>query len=130
MDRIVLRNMLFYASHGVYDEEAKLGQRFEVDVEIFMDTTRPGKTDDLEDTINYGKVYESVKAVVVEERFRLIEALAAAIAKDLLQNFNMPAVVVRVRKPHAPIHGVLDGVEIEIHRTRTWLSDSEDDGRA
>lgn len=122
MDRIIIHGMLFYGTHGVHAEEAKLGQRFEVDVELYLDTTKAGKSDALADTVHYGRVYDTVKAVVVERRFKLIEALAAAVAAELLRHFPMEAVTVRVRKPHAPIQGVLDGVEVEIHRTRAWLA--------
>lgn len=122
MDRVILQGMLFYGTHGVYAEEALLGQRFELDVELHADTERAGQSDRLQDTINYGDVYRRVRDVVEGRRFHLIEALAAAVAKELLQEFPaLEAVTVRVRKPHAPINGVLDGVEIEIHRTRAWF---------
>jgi dihydroneopterin aldolase len=122
VDKITLSGMLFYGTHGVYDEEAKLGQRFEVDVELFFNTARAARSDNISHTIHYGKVYEAVKKVVVERRYKLIEALATAIAVELLRVFALDALTVRVRKPHAPIQGVLSGVEVEIHRTKEWLA--------
>jgi dihydroneopterin aldolase len=122
VDKITLSGMLFYGTHGVYDEEARLGQRFEVDVELYFDTTRAASSDNIVDTIHYGKVYETVKRVVVERRYKLIEALATGICVELLRSFALDAVTVRVRKPHAPIQGVLSGVEVEIHRTKEWLT--------
>lgn len=114
--------MLFYGTHGVHPEEARLGQRFEVDVDLHCDTRRAGQSDSLQDTINYSRVYDEVRLVVEGRRFELVEALAATVARELLGQYSMlSAVTVRVRKPHAPIKGVLSGVEIEIHRTREWL---------
>lgn len=121
VDKITLKEMLFFGTHGVYDEEAKLGQRFEVDVELYFDTTAAAKTDNIADTVHYGRVYEAVKRVVTERRYKLIETLATVIAVELLRKFALDAVTVRVRKPHAPIQGVLSGVEVEIHRTKEWL---------
>ncbi|NLN19844.1 MAG: dihydroneopterin aldolase [Firmicutes bacterium] len=125
-DRISLQGMVFFGTHGVYEEEARLGQRFEVDVDLYVDTDRAGRSDQLEDAINYGDVYHHVRSVVQGQRFQLIEALAAAVARTLLTEYPaLEAVTVRVRKPHAPIDGVLDTVEIEIHRRRAWLAATE-----
>ncbi|MGI6609557.1 MAG: dihydroneopterin aldolase [Limnochordia bacterium] len=122
LDRLTLQGMLFHGTHGVYVEEARLGQRFELDVDLHTNADHAGMSDQLEDAINYGDVYRSVRGIVEGRRFRLIEALATAVARELLREFlTLEAVTVRVRKPHAPINGVLDGVEIQIHRTRDWF---------
>jgi len=117
-DRIILKDMVFYAYHGVFDAEHELGQRFEVDVELHLDLRSVGKSDDIDLTINYVDVYTVVKDLVEEQEFKLIEGLAEAIARELLSSFDIDAVVVRVRKPHAPIGGIIGGVEVEIHRTQ------------
>ncbi|MGI6082763.1 MAG: dihydroneopterin aldolase [Limnochordia bacterium] len=125
-DRVSLRGMVFYGTHGVYEEEARLGQRFELDVDLYADIDRAGRSDQLEDAINYGDVYRHVRSVVQGRRFQLIEALATEVARRLLQEYpTLEAVTVRVRKPHAPIDGVLDTVEIEIYRRRSWLAASK-----
>ena len=120
-DTIRLCNMPFFARHGVNPEEQALGQRFEVDVELRLDTRPAGQQDDLRLTINYAHVYREVKRLVEEERFNLIEALAETIAMHLGRRFAPDAVRVCVRKPHAPIQGVFDYVAIDIERTKdTW----------
>ena len=117
-DVIRVQNMLFYGRHGVNPEEQTLGQRFEVDVALFVDTRAAAHQDDLRLTINYAHVYRDVKRIVEDERFALIETLAETIALHLGRQFAPQAVRVCVRKPHAPIKGVLDYVAIEIERTK------------
>ncbi|RMF88257.1 MAG: dihydroneopterin aldolase [Nitrospinota bacterium] len=118
-DRIRLQNMRFYGRHGVHPEERRLGQPFAVDIEIFTDLRAAGTSDDLHQTIHYGEVYRLVKRIVEKESFYLIEALAERIAHDLLQRFPIPTLLVRVRKPHAPLPGPFDYVEVEIRRQRS-----------
>jgi dihydroneopterin aldolase len=116
-DIIRLQNMQFYGRHGVNPEEQALGQRFEVDVELRLDTRPAALQDDLHRTINYAHVYRAVKRIVEEERFALIETLAETIATHVGQHFAPASVRVCVRKPHAPLKGVLDHVAVEIERT-------------
>lgn len=116
-DRITLRNMVFYAHHGVFEAEKEMGQRFEVDVSLDLDLAAAGRSDDLAQSVNYADVYTQVKRVVSERRFNLIEGLAEAIASQLLAAYGVELVTVRVRKPHAPIGGVLDTVEVEVSRS-------------
>ena len=122
-DIIRLHDMPFYGRHGVNPEEQTLGQRFEIDVELFLDTRPAALQDDLSRTVNYAHVYREVKRIVEEERFALIETLAETIAMRLGQRFAPDAVRVCVRKPHAPIQGVFGHVAIDIERTKeTWQS--------
>lgn len=116
VDVIRINNMLFYAYHGVDDGERDSGQRFEVDVEMALDLRLPGQTDRLRDTVDARDVYRIVEEVVVQGEFYLVEALAESIASALLENFSIIEVVVRVRKPFAPIPGISDGIEVEVSR--------------
>ena len=116
-DVICLCNMCFYGQHGFTSEEKILGQRFEVDVELLLDTQAAGSQDDLSLTINYAQVYKAVKSIVEEECFDLIESMAETIAIHIGQHFSPNGVRVRVRKPHVPIKGILDYVAVAIERT-------------
>ncbi len=118
-DRIVLSNMRFDAIHGYYDEERMAPQRFEVDVELWLDLRPAGIDDDLTQSIDYGKVYEIVREVVTTNSFRLLEALAEAISRELLATFEVADVVVRVRKPDVRLGGPLDHASVEIRRSRS-----------
>lgn len=119
LDIIRLRNAVFYAYHGVLKDEQNIGGKFEIDVELHADLTAARTTDLLQHTVNYEKAYGVVKKAVTEKKFYLIEALAHQIARMLMREFPVvEKVVVRVRKPGAPVHGVLDTVEVEIESAR------------
>ena len=117
MDQIVLKNMAFYGYHGVMDCEKNLGQRFYVDVTLEMNLTKAGQSDHIEDTIHYGEVYQIIEERFKHQRFQLLEKVAADIADTVYATFHeLVAISVTVRKPSAPIPGVLDYVEVTIHR--------------
>ncbi|HEY6568731.1 MAG TPA: dihydroneopterin aldolase [Candidatus Limnocylindrales bacterium] len=118
-DRIVLDGMVFQGTHGVYPEEHERPQRFEVDVELALDLAPAGRSDDLAQTIDYGLVFETCRRIVESTRFDLIEALAEAIANEILAGFAADEVTVRVRKPEVRLGGTLRFAGVEIRRRRT-----------
>ena len=75
-------------------------------------------SDDLNDTINYEAIYKKVDECVKKDKFYLIEALANSIAKEIINEHPVDNIMVRVRKPHAPVKGVLDTIEVEIERAK------------
>jgi dihydroneopterin aldolase len=118
-DRIVLRNMVFQARHGVHDWEKVEDQRFEVDVELVLDVQPAGLDDDISRTIDYGGVYQVTRQIVESTTFNLIEALAEAIAHEVLgEHAQVDEVVVRVRKPGVRLGGPVDYAGVEIRRRR------------
>ncbi|GBG56316.1 7,8-dihydroneopterin aldolase [Sporomusaceae bacterium FL31] len=118
-DKILLRNMMFYGFHGVYEYEREQGQRFYLDIELMGDFAKAGQTDNLQDTVDYTAIYSRIKDIVENRRFQLLEALGNHIAEVVLAaNTSLQAVTVRIRKPAVPIPGQLDFVQIEISRSR------------
>ena len=118
-DRIVLSKMVFEGRHGVTDGERAQVQPFEVDVEIHLDTRPAGLADDLSKTVDYADAFEICRSVVEGPSRRLIEAIAEEIAQKLLArsgHLGASEVVVRVRKPRAPLPGRLDHAAVEIRR--------------
>jgi|TARA_B100001750_G_scaffold186302_1_gene155484 dihydroneopterin aldolase len=118
MGIIRLKNMQFYGFHGVNESEKHLGGRFEVDVEMHLSLRTACDSDDLNDTINYEAIYKKVDECVKKDKFYLIEALANSIAKEIINEHPVDNIMVRVRKPHAPVKGVLDTIEVEIERAK------------
>lgn len=117
-DVLRLRNLRYYAYHGLFEEEARLGQSFEVDVELRLSLAAAGAADDPQLTVDYARVVERVGAVVTGQRFGLVEALAEALATEIGENFPaVDGVVVRVRKPNPPVAADFDGLEVEIERS-------------
>lgn len=120
MDKIYLHKCAFYGYHGLFPEETKLGQRFFVDLELELDLQQAGRSDNMEDSINYGAVFETMKEIVEGRPFHLLEALAEAIASKLLSKFTLlQACRVKVDKPDPPIPGHYQGVSVEIYRSRS-----------
>lgn len=119
LDKILLNKMQFYGFHGLFPEENKLGQRFYVDVTLFADLQKPGKSDDMHDSIHYGQAYELVQKIVEGEAKNLIETVAETIANQLLTTFELlDACTVKVTKPDPPIPGHYQSVGVEIFRER------------
>jgi len=117
-DRIILRDLGFYGFHGLFAEEAKLGQRFFIDLEIGVDLSAPGETDAIGHTVSYADIYDVVKATF-EHRTKLIEALGQNIVSALFERFSdISWIIIRIRKPEAPIAMVRGEAAIELHRVR------------
>jgi dihydroneopterin aldolase len=121
MDVIKLVNMVFYAHHGYYKAERELGQRFELDIEARCDLREAAENDDLKSTIDYRTVYKIAKDAFENYKFKLLETVADRIAQEILDSFNVNSVLIRVRKPHVPLKGFLDHVEVEITREKNAL---------
>jgi dihydroneopterin aldolase len=118
-DRVALASMAFQARHGVNDWEKVEAQRFEVDVELVFDLRPAGIDDDLTKTVDYRAVYATTRRIVESTTFNLIEALAEAIAQQVLADHPLvDEVVVRVRKPDVRLDGPLAFSGVEIHRAR------------
>lgn len=119
MDKIIMKNLAFYGYHGVLSEENILGQKFYIDIEMICDLKKAGKTDNVDDTVNYAEVFSNVKYIVENKKFKLIEALAEDIAENiLLEHEKVKEVCITVRKPEAPVNGIYDYFGVEIRRKR------------
>ncbi len=112
---ITLKNCAFFAHHGVMEEETRLGQRFYVDAVLWVQASEPLSTDKIEATVHYGEVFTLIEEIVTGQTFQLIEALADTIAQQICRDFPLVRnAAITVRKPSAPIAGVLDYVEVTV----------------
>jgi dihydroneopterin aldolase len=99
MDRMLLEDMVFYGYHGDLAPERELGARFRVDVALGADLSAAGRSDHLDDTLDYVRAYQAVRDVVEGgERHRLLESLAEAVAQAVLALPRVVEAQVRVRK--------------------------------
>ncbi len=118
-DIIRLEGLVFFGRHGARSEEQSLGQQFEVDVEMQADLSKARSSDRLADTIDYGKVYETVRQIMEGPSRNLLERLAEEVATAVLAAYKPDEVKVIVRKPRLPIlKGVLKGVSVEVRKSR------------
>lgn len=114
-----LINAVFYAHHGVMQEEHRIGGRYEVDVAMDIDFTSAAEADDLMRTVDYERVYRMVHDTITMNRFYLIERLAFLIAQQVIQYSTLvDAVEVTVRKANPPVGGPCDRAEAVFRLTR------------
>lgn len=119
MDKIIMENMGFYGYHGVLQEEKTLGQKFFVDASLFLPLKEAGETDDLNFSVNYGEVYETIKEIVTFEKFDLLEGLADRICSKVLSSYPLVQKIrIKIKKPEAPVPGIFDYFGVEIERER------------
>ncbi len=119
LDKIAIEGLEVFASHGVFPEENKLGQKFLVSVTLYTDTRRAGETDDLSASIHYGEAAHAIDEFMRVHTFKLIETAAEGIAAMLLDRYpSAYGVRVKLEKPWAPVGLPLRTVSVEIERTR------------
>jgi dihydroneopterin aldolase len=116
--RITLADIGVVGHHGYHAAEKELGQRFELDVELYVDIAAAAESDALADAVNYEDVYRLVERVMHEDRYSLLEALATDIVNSIYNDFEVEGVTVRIRKPSVPHCPSLSHVEIEVERGR------------
>jgi dihydroneopterin aldolase len=118
-DRIFINDLRFFGFHGVLPEEAVLGQRFRVDLVAELDLSEAGRSDDLEKTVHYGEIAMLVEEIGKTHRYKLIEALAEAMAKAVFEAYPpIDRLTIRITKPEAPVQLATGVIAIEIERER------------
>lgn len=119
-DRILISRIALFAYHGLHAEEATLGQRFFVSLDIGLDLRDAGRNDDYNSTVCYGSLTQLVQEVGIGQRFQTIEGLAEAIASAILaKEERILRATIKVEKPAAPVPAIIDGISVEITRFRT-----------
>ena len=118
MGKISLEGMEFFAYHGYYDEEQKIGNKYAVDVEVETDLSRAGRKDALAETVNYEELYRLI-AKVMGKPARLLEAISYQIIEDIFAAFTAADVVeVSISKFNPPIGGVCQRARVSIKKSR------------
>ncbi len=119
MDKISIENMEIYAYHGVYEDEKKEGQTFIISADLYTDIKKAASSDDLDDTVNYAYVCETIEKAAKDERCDLIETVAENIATAILKEYRgVKKAVITVKKPNAPIPYPFENVGVTVERSR------------
>ena len=116
MDCIRIKSLKVKARHGVYEFERKKDGTFEIDIEIYLSLEKSGQSDKLEHTIDYDNIVSIAIKAFTEKDYNLVEAAAESVCKKLLDALNVAKVILRVRKPHAPINADFETIEVELVR--------------
>ena len=110
MDEISLQGLTFFGRHGVNPEETSLGQRFGVDVTLWLDLASAAATDRIEDTVSYSAIFKIVRGEVEGEPSKLLEHLAGRLLKRIAaQDTRISKVRVTVTKLNPPLGGSVTG---------------------
>jgi len=118
-DRIEVRGLRALGVHGVLPAERERAQPFEVDLDVVLATGPAARSDDLADTVDYAGLVERAAGVVERRSFALLEALADAVAAELLAaDDRVRAARVTVRKLHPPVALDLSSVGVQVVRRR------------
>ncbi len=116
MDIVALEGMEFFAYHGFYEEERKVGNRFIVDLAVTVDLKQPAQTDKLSQTVNYEVLYKIVKDEM-EVPSHLLEHMAGRVLERIYEKYpNVQAVTVSIAKQNPPVGGVCRQSRITLTR--------------
>lgn len=106
--------MEFYGYHGCFAEERKIGTHFLVDISFETDSSLAEQTDNVEDTVDYSKVYLLIKEAM-QQSSHLLEHIARRIINRVKKEFpNINKINVNVKKLNPPVGGKMDYVSVEL----------------
>ncbi|MEE8193040.1 MAG: dihydroneopterin aldolase [Gemmatimonadales bacterium] len=117
-DSITLKGMRFHTLVGVLPHEESVPQPLELDLTVWLSLVNVGETDSARDLLDYRDLYRLVADTVGTSHHRLLEALCAKVVEGALELQGVQRARVAARKPHAPIEGPLDHVEVVLERSR------------
>src|SRR5262245_37652790 len=95
---IRLEGLSVFGHHGARPYEKEAGQRLEVDLELHPTDDQAERSDRLADAVDYDQLYHTVREVVEQQSFHLLERLGAATAETILSRFAVRRVRVRIAK--------------------------------
>ena len=99
MDAVFIRQLRLQAWIGLHRHEKIAPQTIEIDIEISLPASSAVfKSGKVADTIDYGLVVEHIRALLLKERFGLVETLAERVADSILRAFDSPRVKVSIAK--------------------------------
>jgi dihydroneopterin aldolase len=101
LDKVFLRGLKVDTVIGIWDWERHITQTVSLDVEMATDARRAADSDAIASALNYKEVAKRLIQVIEGSRFELVESLAEAVAKIIVQEFGVPWVSISVAKPGA-----------------------------
>ena len=114
MSLITIENMEFYAYHGHFEEEQKIGTWFSLDLTMEVDTSKAELSDELEDTVDYSAVYQVVKEQMMIPS-KLLENVGRRILNTIKERFpEVKDAQLKVRKMNPPLGGKMAFVALEL----------------
>jgi len=100
-DRILIEGLEVRTVIGIFDWEREIRQTVRLDMEIAWDISRAAASDSIDDTLDYKAVAKRLIAFIEASSFGLIEALAEACARIVIEEFGAPWLRLKMSKPGA-----------------------------
>jgi 7,8-dihydroneopterin aldolase/epimerase/oxygenase len=113
-DRITLSSVKLHPRIGTSPEERSSSQECEADIILLGDFESAAATDSLSNSLDYTRVLSVVQQTAEAQEYNLVETLAYRIMRNVLQNFPVSRVCVKVRKRPASLLDQINFVEVEI----------------
>jgi len=111
---IILENIEIYAYHGVYEQENRVGNNFSIDIKLNVDISKACLTDNLEDTLHYGEIYDIIKREM-DIPSKLLEHAGGRIIRSLKENFPViEKIELKISKKNPPTGGQIKSASILI----------------
>ena len=121
LTKLTIKNVEYYAYHGVKEEERKLGGKYQVDVDMYYDAKSAIINDDVNYALNYEEAMFCISSIITEENYAWVETIVSEILSGLMDKFDfLQKATVRVRKLTVPMRRAIDYIECEqtIERTK------------
>ena len=118
-DSISLKGMKFHTLVGLLPHEESVPQPLELDLTVWLSLRQVGESDSPSALLDYRDLYALVARTVGTSPIKLLEALCEKIASRALELSGVQRARVAARKPHAPIEGPVDYVEVVVERTHS-----------
>lgn len=120
MNFIEINGMKFHSFIGHFEEEKKVGNKFNVDIKIKTDCKKSGQSDNLKDAIDYVEIYNVIKDEM-QKKCNLVENAAARIKSSIFENFpQAQSIVLKISKLSPKIGGIVDKMSIIIEEERKY----------
>ena len=116
MDSIIVRDLRVKAHVGVTEQERAQAQVLVVSLVLFTDLRKAGKSDDLVDTVDYGRVTAEIEELVTTTEAALLESLAEKVAGHIAAMPGINGVTVEIAKDAPPIEQEVGCVAVRIER--------------
>lgn len=117
--KITLHKMRFYAYHGVFAQEQRVGNHFIVELTFWADIAESLHRDELEETISYADVYEVIKAEMAIPS-RLLEHVVGRISERLFATFpRMQRIALTLSKCNPPFPGEVHSAAVTLEACRS-----------
>jgi len=120
LEKIIIKSLKIFAYHGCNEDEKQNGQDFFIDAVLVVNGNWTSQSDELSETVNYSSVVKLIKNETVNNRYNLIETLAARLCEAVMDEFSqVTGLTVTVKKPHAPVNADFDYMAVEKHVKRS-----------